>query len=211
MMIPCCIICMTSTTAHIKIPCVVYFLHLNGAVEGIINPENCEFLKGIVGNHCNRCCWLCPRQEMCTQHLVCQDHQGDSCIINDDNSYYNCDVYSCMQPQNWSPCIPSFRTDIVNKNQVPAKFQRNLLQSTISAALRFYQHVPHHGIHQPALVKITSHSALACGRAICKLIHGAWLSAVQIGGLIQVTPCTTISADLFRKQGSCCVPKPDIF
>jgi hypothetical protein len=67
----------------------------------------------------------------------------------------------------------TLRVGLINNNPLPAKFQRNLLQSTIFAGLRFYQHVPHHGIHQPALVKITSHSALACGRAICKLIHGA--------------------------------------
>jgi hypothetical protein len=43
-------------------------------------------------------------------------------------------------------------TDNTNNNPLPAKFQRNLLQSTIFAGLRFY-HSFHHGIHH--FVKIT--------------------------------------------------------
>ena len=36
------------------------------------------------------------------------------------------------------------RTDNINNNPLPAKFQRNLLQSTIFTGLRFH-HAPHYG------------------------------------------------------------------
>ncbi len=62
------------------------------------------------------------------------------------------------------------RTDDINNNPLPTKFQRNLLQSTIFAGLRF-DHAPHHGIHH--FVKITSCSTFSfLGSAVCKLIHG---------------------------------------
>ena len=92
------------------------------------------------------------------------------------------------------------RTDNISNNPLPAKFQRSLLQLTIFAGLHFY-HAPHHGIHH--FVKITRRSAFSFFRsAVCKLIHSARTSTVQIGDVTQDTLCTAVSADLFHEQRS---------
>jgi hypothetical protein len=52
-------------------------------------------------------------------------------------------------------------------------------------------------------VKITRRSAFSFfGSAVCKLIHGAQTSTVQVGDISQDTTCTAVSADLFREQRS---------